>query len=130
MWAMALLFAVAPALSMGFAAPTGAFSRIVFHAHDHGHEPHSHHAHCYAYDYDGQDRNAPSTFDSGQPNHHDQNRSHIHHDACLPSVLVPVLALDVQEHRVGDAFSKPQTRPMQGSSPDRLLRPPIFQLNL
>ena len=41
-------------------------------------------------------------------------------------MLVPMVTAAALEHRVGDALGMPQTQPVQGSSPDNLLRPPIF----
>ena len=42
-------------------------------------------------------------------------------------MLVPMVTAAMLEHRVGDALGMPQTQPIQGSSPDNLLRPPIFR---
>jgi hypothetical protein len=116
---MSLLFAVAPALSMG--AHAGTFSGVVVHAHDQGEAIHSHHVH----DHDRHDRSLGSSDVDGGPG---QNRLHVHHDACCASMfmLVPMVTAAALEHRVGDALGMPQTQPVQGSSPDNLLRPPIF----
>jgi hypothetical protein len=122
LWAMALLFAVAPALGVG--AHAGALSGIVVHAHDQGEVAHSHHVH----DHDGQDRNLGSSDVDDGPG---QNRPHVH-DACCASMfmLMPMLAAAMLEHRVGDALGMPPTQPIQGSTPDNLLRPPIFHAYL
>jgi hypothetical protein len=121
LWAMSLIFAVAPALSM--AAHAGTFSSIVVHAHDQGEAAHSHHEHVH--DHDGQDRHLGSSDVDDGPG---QNRLHVHHDACCASMfmLMPTLTAAMLEHRVSDALGMPQTQPIQGSSPDNLLRPPIF----
>jgi hypothetical protein len=120
---MSLLFAVAPALSMG--AHAGTFSGVVVHAHDQGEAIHSHHVH----DHDGQERSLGSSDVDDGPG---QNRLHVHHDACCASMfmLVPMVTAATLEHRVGDALGMPQTQPIQGSSPDNLLRPPIFHAYL
>ena len=44
-WAMVGLFALAPALSMAFAAPVGAFSRSLVHTHADDEPGHGHHHH-------------------------------------------------------------------------------------
>ena len=44
-WAMALVFALAPGISVALAVPAGAFSRFLVHAHAHGDEDHMHHGH-------------------------------------------------------------------------------------
>lgn len=121
LWAMSLLFAVAPALSVGVHA--GTFAGIVVHAHDHGEAAHSLHHHVH--DHDGQDRYLGSSDVDDGPG---QNRLHVHHDACCASMfmLIPMVTAAMLEHRVGDAFGMPQTQSIQGSSPDNLLRPPIF----
>lgn len=123
LWAMSLLFAVAPALSIG--AHAGTFSGIVVHAHDQGGAAHFHHVH----DHDGQERNLGSSdFDDGPG----QSRLHVHHDACCASLfmLMPMLTAAMLEHRVGDALGMPPTQPIHGSTPDNLLRPPIFHAYL
>ena len=123
LWAMSLLFAAAPALSMG--AHAASFSGIVAHAHDQGEAAHSHHVH----DHDGQERNLGSNVVDDGPG---KNRLHVHHDACCASMfmLVPMVTAAMLEHHVGDALSMPPTRAIQGSSPDNLLRPPIFHAYL
>jgi hypothetical protein len=54
---------------------------------------------------------------------------HVHHDACCASMfmLMPVLTMAMLDQRVGDALGMPPAQPVQGSFPDNLLRPPIFQ---
>ena len=122
LWAMWLLFAVAPALSTG--AHAGTFSGIVVHAHDQGEVAHSHHVH----DHDGQECNLGSSDVDDGPG---QNRLHVH-DACCASMfmLMPMLTAAMLEHRVGDALGMPPTQLIQGSTPDNLLRPPIFHAYL
>ena len=41
-------------------------------------------------------------------------------------MLMPMLTVAMLEHRAGDALGMSETQPIQGSSPDNLLRPPIF----
>ena len=128
-WTMAFVFAVAPIHSMGFAAPAGAFSAVVIHAHDGGREDHSHHSHDHDQDGTGiQDGLGPQG--DGGPVHQGKGNLHVHHDACCPSVLVPDPAVDLPEQRLGKAFDRSLTQSLHGASPDSLLRPPISQLHI
>jgi hypothetical protein len=128
---MALVFAVAPIHSLSLAAPAGAFSTAVIHAHDGGGEDHSHHSHDHHHDRDGagtQDGLGPQG--DGGPVHQGKGNLHVHHDACCPSVLVPGPAVDLPEQRLGNAFDRSLTQSLHGASPDSLLRPPISQLHI
>lgn len=126
LWTLALMFAVAPALSLNFAVSAGPFARTIVHSHDHGDEPHSHHHHHH--DHDHADRGTIDDLgvvQDGQSGHGDHSRVHVHHDASCPSIIVPVpvtLALDLP---LSASVDQPPTRVLHGSSPSRLLRPPI-----
>ena len=41
-------------------------------------------------------------------------------------MVMPTLTVAMLQHRAGAALGMPQTQSIQGSSPDNLLRPPIF----
>jgi len=130
-WTMAFVFAVAPIHSLTFAAPAGAFSTVVIHAHDGGGEDHSHRSNDHHHDQDGagtQDDVGP--LDHGGPGHHGRGNLHVHHDACCPSVLLPGPVAELPEQGLGNAFDRSLTRSLRGASPDSLLRPPIFQLHI
>lgn len=125
-WTLALLFALAPALSMGFATPAAAFARTIVHAHDHGGEPHSHHNHDH-HDHDDADHADLGTL-GASPNdsgHGEHDSVHVHQDACCPSVIVPVPVSLVLDQHLSVAVDPPPTKALHGSSPSRLLRPPI-----
>jgi len=127
LWALALMFAVAPFLSMSFAAPEGSFARPTVHSHDHGDEPHSHHHHHYG-DHEHADGGMIDDFDvghDGQSGHGDHDRVHVHHDASCPSIIVPVPVTLALDQRLGAAVDPRPTKTLHGSSPSRLLRPPI-----
>ena len=115
-WAMAAVFALAPALSMAYAAPAGAFSRFLVHSHAHGDEDHAHHGHHHHHD---------DPDDDGQNDDQGQPRLHVHYDACCPSVLIPSQMLSTLAHRLADRVSILPVEPMQGAPPGHLLRPPI-----
>jgi hypothetical protein len=123
-WALALVFAFAPALSMAFAAPVGAFSRVFLHAHEYGDEDHVHHGHHHHHDEHHGHHHHDDAMDDGQ-NDQGSHHLHVHWDASCPSVLVPVLTLGTLQNRVADRFTVPPAEPMLGASPDRILRPPI-----
>jgi hypothetical protein len=127
LWTLALMFAVAPALSMSFAAPTGSFARMIVHSHDHGDAPHSHHHH-HDHDHDHADGGLIDhlgvTHD-GPSGHGDHDRVHVHYDASCPSVIVPVPVSLALDQRLSAAVDPPPTKALHGSSPSRLLRPPI-----
>jgi hypothetical protein len=123
------MFAIAPAVSMALAAPVGAFSRFLIHAHEHGDEDHVHHGHHHHHaahheEHDGHHHN-DGAIDDGQHDDQGQHRLHVHYDASCPSVLVPILTADTLEQRSSGWMSLLPVAPMQGAPPDRLLRPPI-----
>ena len=127
-WAMAAVFALAPALSMAYAAPVGAFSRSLVHAHADGDEYHVHdgHHHHHGHDHDGQvghQHDGPG--DDGQNDDLGQPRLHVHYDACCPSVLIPAQTPRSLELRTADRIAILPVEPMQGAPPGCLLRPPI-----
>ena len=126
-WAMAALFALAPAVSMAFAAPVGAFSRVLLHVHGHDEQ-----AMCImdiTITQISTRRSSPRRrrTDDG-PDHDDQgqHRLHVHHDACCPSVLMPSQSGETRaDIALAGPDHHPPVEPMQGAPPDRLLRPPI-----
>jgi len=128
-WAMTLVFALAPGLSMAFAAPVGAFSRFLVHAHADDEPGHVHHGHHHHHHHAGHQ-------DDGDHHHHDDDggtsdtqdrgqQSHVHYDACCPSVVMPSQGVSTLRHRLADRITIHKVEPMQGAPPDRLLRPPI-----
>ena len=124
-WAMAVVFALAPAISMACATPAGAFSRVLLHLHDYDEPGHVHHGHHHDHDQDGGHHHHDDGTDDGQHDNQGQHRLHIHHDACSPSVLTPELTADAVGHRVAGPVTPAPVQPMQGAPPDLLLRPPI-----
>lgn len=125
-WTLALVFAVAPALSLGLAAPSGSFVQAVVHSHDHGNAPHSHHHHSREHQRADAGANDGIVVDEGgQPGHSDGNRVHVHYDACCPSIIVPAPVALTFEERLSAAVVSPPVKMLRGSSPRRLLRPPI-----
>ncbi|KAB2916713.1 MAG: hypothetical protein F9K29_10740 [Hyphomicrobiaceae bacterium] len=127
-WAMAVVFAVAPAVSMAYASPVGAFSRPAVHAHEHGDDDHVHHSihlHlAYVHPDDADHRHHKSSGDEPQDDE-GQPGLHVHHEACCPSVLVPVVTASTVHIRVTDRVTLPRVEPLQGAPRNRLLRPPI-----
>lgn len=123
-WALAALFALAPAIGMASAAPAGAFSRVFLHIHVHADDGHLHQGHH-------QRDLAGHHHDEGRNTHHDdasdpgQSHLHVHHDACCPSMDVPVVAPETVQYRLAGRLVIPPVEAMQGSPPGRLLRPPI-----
>lgn len=133
-WVMAGLFALAPALSMAFAAPVGAFSRSLVHTHaddEAGHDHHGHHhrdSHHHDYgDHDQGDagHHHDDDGDSGDLADPGQHRMHVHFDACCPSLVLPAQDATALQHRPSDRLAILPVEPMQGAPPDELLRPPI-----
>jgi hypothetical protein len=130
-WAMVVVFAIAPVVSMAFASPVGAFSRSFIHVHAYdepGHVHHGHHHHHHSdHDHDGDHRH----HDDGGTNDghdHDQGKQllHVHYDACCPSVLIPTQSASALPHRLSGRIAILRVEPMQGAPPGRLLRPPIL----
>ena len=126
LWTLALMFAMAPALSLGFAAPTGVFAQTIVHSHDHGDASHSHHHH-HQHDHDRADSGISDlgAAQDGQPGHSDYDRVHVHYDASCPSIIVPAPVSLELDQELGATVDPPPTKALRGSSPRRLLRPPI-----
>ena len=129
-WLIAFVFAIGPGISKALAAPIGAFTGFVVHAHAHaahGHVHHGHHHH--GHDHGGQVGGVHDHYgnagEDGQVPDQGQHRVHVHYDVCCPSVLIPVLNSGTIEHRVPEAFTTPAAQLTQGVAPDSLLRPPI-----
>ena len=124
-WALVLMFAVAPALSSAFAAPAGSFAQTIIHSHAHGDEPHSHHHH---HDHERADSGIAGDLglaQDSQSGHSDHDRVHVHYDASCPSIMVPTPVSLELDQELGAAVEPRPTRALRGSSPSRLLRPPI-----
>ena len=132
-WAMAVVFALAPGISVALAVPAGAFSRLLVHAHAHGDDDHMHHGHHHyhghhhhhghhQHDHDGQHHHDDATDDG--TGDHGQQRLHVHHDASCPSVLMPEPIASLL-HRIADPVTILSVDAKQGAPPGRLLRSPI-----
>jgi hypothetical protein len=123
-WALVALFALAPAISMASAAPAGAFSRLFLHVHEHADDGHVHHGHHHR-------DHADHHHDDGGQTRHDgasgsgQSHLHIHHEACCPSMDIPVAVPGTAQYRLAGRLAIPPVEPMHGAPPGRLLRPPI-----
>ena len=132
LWTLALLFGIAPGLSMSLAAPVGDFARTVIHSHDHGDAPHSHHHHEHDHDDVGAATfEGLSGFDGSHSSGHDHDPVvHFHHDASCPSVIVPAPAVLVLATRMWSVMAQPVTKTLHGKPPGLLLRPPIAQSQL
>jgi hypothetical protein len=121
-WAMAVVFALAPVIGAAYGAPAGVLSRFVLHAHadgDHGHVHHGDDDHHHGHDHDGATDDGPD-----DPGH---GPAHVHYDACCPSLLMSVPTTDVL-YRVGHRITIPPAEAKQGAPPGPLLRPPILSL--
>ena len=125
LWTLALMFAVAPALSSAFAAPAGSFAQTIVHSHDHGDEPHSHHHHDHDGAGDGGMVGDLGVVQDGQSGHSDHDRLHVHYDASCPSIMVPAPVSLELDQKLGAAVEPRPTKALRSSSPRRLLRPPI-----
>jgi len=127
-WVLVFIFAAAPGISKALVTPVGVFSGVVIHAHahdDHGHVHHAHHSHHRGGPAGGLHQHNDQAADEGQGTDQGKHRLHVHYDACCPSLVVPILNTVALEHRLTDGFIAQPVQPMQGGSPDNLLRPPI-----
>lgn len=127
-WATAFVFALAPVISMAYAAPAGAFARVLLHVHEPDEAGHVHHGHYHdnhAHDQQGGHHHYDDGTDVGSDDDPGQPRLHVHYDACCPSILIPVLSPATFAYRVADPVTAAPVQPMHGAPPDRLLRPPI-----
>ena len=130
-WAMMLVFALAPVVSVAYGAPAGVISGFLLHSHedgdaDHVHHGHGHHHHDHAgHDHDGHHHDDDATDDGPQDG--GQGPLHVHYDASCPSVLTPVPTADAL-YRVAERVTLPPVDAKQGAPPGRLLRPPILTL--
>jgi hypothetical protein len=122
-WTLALVFAVAPALSIAFAAPAASFTNAVVHSHHHGDAPHSHH-HLH-HDQDRADGGMVDTLDTKHDGQGGHDRAHVHHDASCPSIVVPAPVLLTLDQQLSTPVDPPPTKALHGAPPSRLLRPPI-----
>ena len=127
-WAMVTVFALAPGISMAFAAPAGAYARIFVHAHGHDEDAHIHYGHHHhGHSHDGHDDHHHHDQAVGDGGQDDQGhpRVHVHCEVCCPGLLVPQLTGGMLAYRVSDRVAIQPVESMQGNPPDRLLRPPI-----
>lgn len=138
-WAMMLVFALAPVVSVAYGAPAGVLSGFLLHSHEdgdvdhvhHGHN-HHHHGHHHHHDRDGHhhDDDGHHHHDDatdGGPNDGGQDPLHVHYDASCPSVLTPIPTADAL-YRLAERVTFPPVNARQGAPPGRLLRPPILPL--
>jgi hypothetical protein len=136
-WAMMLVFVLAPALGAAHGAPPGVFSHFLVHAHapgDHGHAPgghgHHHHGdehhHGHHHHHDDGHHHHDDAMDDGQSDS-GQGPLHAHYDASCPSALMPLPTASVL-YRVAHRVGLPPVDAKQGAPPGRLLRPPILSL--
>lgn len=126
LWTLALIFAVAPVFSVGFAVPSGSFVQTVIHSHDHGDVPHSHHRRSHEHqDASAGTINGVAVDDCAQSGRGADNRLHVHYDASCPSLILPAPVDMLFEERLGAAVDPPPMKIPRGTSPRRLLRPPI-----
>jgi hypothetical protein len=127
-WAMAVIFAIAPALSMALASPVGAFSRSFIHVHaddEPGHVHHGHHHHQH-HDHDDSDHHHHGGTNDGPNPDQGQQRLHVHYDACCPSIVIPSQSGSALPHPLSGRIAILRVEPMQGAPPGQLLRPPIL----
>jgi hypothetical protein len=129
-WAMIVVFAVAPLLSLAAAVPAGAFSRLLVHSHDGAELGHVYHGHLHhhGHEHDDGDHHHHADHGMGDVDEHDQSQPqpHVHYEAGCPSVVLPELDGAVVRHRLRDRVAIRRALPMQGAPPDRMLRPPIL----
>jgi hypothetical protein len=134
-WAMMLVFALAPVVSVAYGAPAGVFSGFLLHSHEdgdvdhvhHGHDHHSHHRDHdgHYHDHDGHHHHDDATDDG--PKDGGQAPPHVHYDASCPSVLTSIPTAAAL-YRVAERVTLPPVDAKQGAPPGRLLRPPILTL--
>jgi hypothetical protein len=126
-WAMMLVFALAPVVSVAYGAPAGVSSGFLLHVH-HGHHHHGHH---HDYDHDGHhhDHDGHHHDDATDDGSNDagQGSLHVHYGASCPSVPASVPTVDMLR-RVAERVTPPPVDAMQGAPPGLLLRPPILTL--
>lgn len=135
-WAMVLVLALAPVISVANGAPAGVFSHFMMHAHAYGDHDHVHHGddgdhrhghHCHdGHCHDDGDHHHDDMTDDG-PDDSGQGPLHVHYDACCPTMLMP-LPTAVVGYRVAYRVVLPLVSARQGAPPGRLLRPPILSL--
>jgi len=126
-WAMALIFALAPAFCVASCASAGVFTGFVVYAHAHDEAGHTHHGYHHHGHWHG--GHADHHYDNGTTDNGDhssgQYRLHVHFDFCCPGLLIPVLEAAALCDRPSDCIAIPPAHPTQGVQPDQLLRPPI-----
>jgi hypothetical protein len=133
-WAMMLVFALAPVVSVAYGAPAGVISGFVLHSHEggdadhihHGHHHHHHHGHHHdldGHDHDGHHHDDDATDDGPQDG--GQGPLHVHYDASCPTVLTSVPTAEAL-YRLAERITLPHVEAKQGAPPGRLLRPPIL----
>jgi hypothetical protein len=131
-WAMVIVFALAPVISVAYGAPAGVLSRFVLHAHadaDHGHLHHGdddHHDHGH-HDHGRGGHHHDDAVTDDSPGDPGQGPAHVHYDVCCPSLMMSTPATGVL-YRLGHRVAIPPAEARQGAPPGRLLRPPILLL--
>jgi hypothetical protein len=131
-WAMMLVFVLAPVIGVAHGAPACVPMHFLMHAHadgdvDHVHygDDDHHHRHQTGHDHDG-DHHHDDMADDG-PDGTGQGPLHVHYDACCATMLMPLPAI-VIGYRVAHRVVLPPVHARQGAPPGRLLRPPILTL--
>ena len=123
-WAVSVLFAVVPAISMALATPVGAFSHVFAHIHaleDQAHEHVTVHDHGDGSQHEHVDHDHGVTDDGSG-----QGLLHVHYDVACPSVLVPAEGgRPAILHRLSARLSIPAVAEPPDAGQQRLLRPPI-----
>lgn len=132
-WAMAVLFALAPVIGAAHGAPAGVPSHVLVHAHAYGddnhvhdgdegghhHGYHCHDGHCHDVHHDDMTDDDPD--DPGR------GPLHVHCNACCPAMLTSLPAV-VVGYYLAYRVTLSVVEARQGALPDRLLRPPILTL--
>lgn len=117
---VAMLFALAPCLSLALSVPIASFSKSVVHAHA-NEQLHSDHSHV-GHELVGTEWHSSHPDDDG----HDGNLfSHVHQDASVPSIVLPGFVSAESWPGIGQSLSVPIAQILIGSCPPSLLRPPI-----
>lgn len=125
--AMALVFALAPGLSMAYAVPEGAFLSFVVHAHAHGGEDQAHHGHHHpGHKYSDHDaHHGHDTARDDGAGEEGKDHPHVHYDASLPNVLPTPEPVTSLPRPIAVQIAIPPVEAAQGAPPSGLLRPPI-----
>lgn len=132
-WLIAVTFAVAPAVSMALAAPSGLYSRYLVHIHANDDAGHVHldQGHDHGDEFVGhgsdEEREVAGHDDGASPEH---SRLHVHYDVGTPSILLPVLLVHGLGSPVTARIAPMADQELRSVLRDRLLRPPITPTQL